>query len=60
MDGHQDEGELAQMVRHLKEYPCADPEGGTGGLDPPWKITKIYGSLAIRVRIPLKACITVQ
>ena len=47
MDGGQDEGELAQMVRYLQEYPCADPEGGggTGGLDPPppppWKISKI-------------------
>ena len=29
--------------------------GGTGGPDPTWKITKIKGSLAILVRIPLKS-----
>ena len=37
---------------------CADPEGGSGPPSPPplpWKITKIYGSLAILVRIPLKS-----
>ena len=34
----------------------ADPEGGGGGgPDHPWKITKISGSLAILVRIPLKS-----
>ena len=24
-------------------YASADPEGGTGGLDPPWKITSYIG-----------------
>ena len=36
----------------------ADPErggGGTGGPEPPWKITKIYSVLAIFIRIPYKS-----
>ena len=40
-----------QSVRAL----CADPEGEAGGRDTPWKITNIWGSLAILVWIPLKS-----
>ena len=32
--------------------PCADPEEVTGGPDPPWKITKIRGFLALLTRSP--------
>ena len=27
----------------LVEHASADPEGGTGGPDPPWKITSYMG-----------------
>ena len=29
----------AHKIRASREGACADPEGGTGGLDPLWKIT---------------------
>ena len=49
------------LFRHRKNsrltlVMCGSRRGVTGGPDPPppWKITTIYGSLAILVRIPLK------
>ena len=51
---------LPYLIHYNLLGSCADPEGGGGGatgrLDPtPWKITKIWGSLVILVRIPLKS-----